>query len=53
MLKSVENLRKKKKTGGRRPQRRGRQIMQIDRYAAESQIGKEQKRIKQTTMKMK
>ena len=47
MLKSVENLRKRKKTGDRRPQSRGRQIMQIDRYAAESQIGKEQKRIKQ------
>ena len=46
MLKSVENLRKKKKTGGRRTQSRGRRIFQIDRYAAESQIGKEQKRIK-------
>ena len=46
MLKSVENLRKKKKTGGRRKQSQGRKIFQIDRYAAESQIGKEQKRIK-------
>jgi small subunit ribosomal protein S8e len=49
MVKSIENLRKKKLTGGRRKPLRGRKKFESDSYAAETIVDQTEKQKRRTT----